>query len=276
MGFMLYVISAWNKNGDGIYPPCPFVLESINVNPSEENIFEKRKSISKVIREVKCEYQNAQIIQTEQVEFGYVSPSSFHNDKNDFSKNSTEQKYFKNPQIEIDKVIQSFTNNEFGYDSFGTIAHAYAEGMFKKQQPNIPSYLTQMLSEKQKAIIFEEAQNMAQRFYDSELGQLAQKSDWTKNEYDFKLLAKANSKIGNIEFDSQKIIRGQIDLVFRNPNKEEEYIIVDFKTDTEEIPEIHKNQLEIYRLAVSKFKTTNLSNVKCYLFYFRSGNYTEI
>ncbi len=276
MGFMLYVISAWNKNGDGIYPPCPFVLESINVNPSEENIFEKRKSISKVIREVKCEYQNAQIIQTEQVEFGYVSPSSFHNDKNDFSKNSTEKKYFKNPQIEIDKVIQSFTNNEFGYDSFGTIAHAYAEGMFKKQQPNIPSYLTQMLSEKQKAIIFEEAQNMAQRFYDSELGQLAQKSDWTKNEYDFKLLAKANSKIGNIEFDSQKIIRGQIDLVFRNPNKEEEYIIVDFKTDTEEIPEIHKNQLEIYRLAVSKFKTTNLSNVKCYLFYFRSGNYTEI
>ena len=276
MGFMLYVISAWNKNGDGIYPPCPFVLESINVNPSEENIFEKRKSISKVIREVKCEYQNAQIIQIEQVEFGYVSPSSFHNDKNDFSKNSTEQKYFKNPQIEIDKVIQSFTNNEFGYDSFGTIAHAYAEGMFKKQQPNIPSYLTQMLSEKQKAIIFEEAQNMAQRFYDSELGQLAQKSDWTKNEYDFKLLAKANSKIGNIEFDSQKIIRGQIDLVFRNPNKEEEYIIVDFKTDTEEIPEIHKNQLEIYRLAVSKFKTTNLSNVKCYLFYFRSGNYTEI
>ena len=276
MGFMLYVISAWNKNGDGIYPPCPFVLESINVNPSEENIFEKRKSISKVIREVKCEYQNAQIIQTEQVEFGYVSPSSFHNDKNDFSKNSTEQKYFKNPQIEIDKVIQSFTNNEFGYDSFGTIAHAYAEGMFKNQQPNIPSYLTQMLSEKQKAIIFEEAQNMAQRFYDSELGQLAQKSDWTKNEYDFKLLAKSNSKIGNIEFDSQKIIRGQIDLVFRNPNKEEEYIIVDFKTDTEEIPEIHKNQLEIYRLAVSKFKTTNLSNVKCYLFYFRSGNYTEI
>ncbi len=276
MGFMLYVISAWNKNGDGIYPPCPFVLESINVNPSEENIFEKRKSISKVIREVKCEYQNAQIIQTEQVEFGYVSPSSFHDDKNDFSKNSTEKKYFKNPQIEIDKVIQSFTNNEFGYDSFGTIAHAYAEGMFKKQQPNMPSYLTQMLSEKQKAIIFEEAQNMAQRFYDSELGQLAQKSDWTKNEYDFKLLAKANSKIGNIEFDSQKIIRGQIDLVFRNPNKEEEYIIVDFKTDTEEIPEIHKNQLEIYRLAVSKFKTTNLSNVKCYLFYFRSGNYTEI
>ena len=117
---------------------------------------------------------------------------------------------------------------------------------------------------------------MAQLFYDSELGNLAKQSDWTQNEYDFKLLVKQNSKIGNVEFDKQKIIKGQIDLVFRNPNKPEEYIIVDFKTDQEEIPEIHKNQLEIYRLAVSKFKTTNLSNVKCYLFYFRSGHYVEI
>lgn len=276
MGFMLYVISAWNKNGEGIYSPCPFVLESINIELSEVNIFEKRKSINQVISDVNCKYQNAQIIETEQIEFGYISPSSLHDNKSDFSKNSTEQKYFKNPQIEIDNIILSFINNEFGYDNFGTIAHAYAESMFTKQTPNIPSFLTQMLSEKQKSIIFEEAQNMAQRFYNSELGNLAQQSDWIKNEYDFKLLVKPNSKIGNVEFNTQKIVKGQIDLVFRNPNKKEEYIIVDFKTDTEEIPEVHKNQLEIYRLALSKFKNTNLSNVKCYIFYFRSGHCIEI
>ena len=276
MGFMLYVIASWNKNGEGIYPPCPFVLESIDIDLSEKNTSEKRKPITQVINEAKIEYENAQTIQTEQIEFGYISPSSFHENKEEILQTSTQNKYFKNPQIQIDNIIQSFKNNEFGYDSFGTIAHAFAESIFTKQTPNIPSYLTQALSEKQKSQIFEEAQNMAQLFYDSELGNLAKQSDWTQNEYDFKLLVKQNSKIGNVEFDKQKIIKGQIDLVFRNPNKPEEYIIVDFKTDTEEIPEIHKNQLEIYRLAVSKFKTTNLSNVKCYLFYFRSGHYVEI
>ena len=79
-----------------------------------------------------------------------------------------------------------------------------------------------------------------------------------------------------MEFDSQTIIKGQIDLVFRNPKNSNEYIIIDFKTDKDEIPEIHINQLESYRLAVSKFRNTNLSNVKCYLYYLRSGHHIEI
>ena len=276
MGFMLYVIASWNKNEEGVYPPCPFVLEAINIELSEVNSFEKRKSIQEVIKEVKDEYQQSHEIQTEQVEFGYTSPSTLHEDKNDLSQNLNEQNYFKNPKILIDDLIQSFSNNEFGYDNFGTIAHAFTESIFTKEQAKIPSYLVQMLSEKQKTIIFEEAQNMAQRFYDSELGKLAQQSDWRQNEYDFKLFVKANSKIGNAEFDSQTIIKGQIDLVFRNPKNNNEYIIIDFKTDKDEIPEIHINQLESYRLAVSKFRNTNLSNVKCYLYYLRSGHHIEI
>ena len=50
----------------------------------------------------------------------------------------------------------------------------------------------------------------------------------------------------------------------------------EIKTDRTENPRIHINQLESYRLAVSKFKSTETSNIKCYLFYLRSGNSVEI
>ena len=69
---------------------------------------------------------------------------------------------------------------------------------------------------------------------------------------------------------------GQIDLVFQDSEDKEKFIIVDFKTDTDEIPEVHFNQLESYRLAVSKFKSTSLENVRCFLFYLRSGHFVEV
>ena len=276
MGFMLYAISEWNKDGEGKYPNCPFKLESIDFEIQEDENFEKRKSVEQLICEIKPEYENAQIIQTEKSNFGYISPSTLST-HNELSEDEREEKSIhKNSQIEIDKIIQSFENKEFSYDKFGTIAHAFAESIFTKEKPKIPSHLIQMLSEKQKEKVFEVAQNMAQKFYDSELGNMAQVSPWRKNEYNFKLLVKENSKIGNAEFQNKGIMSGQIDLVFQDSKDKDKFIVVDFKTDTDEIPEIHFNQLESYRLAVSKFKNTSLSKVKCYLFYLRSGHFVEV
>ncbi len=276
MGFMLYAISEWNKDGEGKYPNCPFKLESINIEIQEDEFLEKRKSVEQLICEIKSEYENAKIIQTEKKDFGYISPSSLATHKELTDEELKEKIIHKNSQTEIDKIIQSFENKEFGYDKFGTIAHAFAESIFTKEEPNLPSHLTQMLSEKQKAKVFEVAQSMAQKFYDSKLGKMAQASPWRKNEYDFKLLVKENSKIGNAEFQEKGIMSGQIDLVFQDSQDKEKFIVVDFKTDTDEIPEIHFNQLESYRLAVSKFKNTSLSNVKCFLFYLRSGHFVEV
>lgn len=272
MGFLLYIISEWNKNEQGIYPPCPFNLESINLENIEEISVTKRKSINQIIKEIKHEYEKAKIIQTEIIDKEYISPSKLH----DKSTSIQNDNLYSNPEIEIDQIIKSFENNEFGHDNFGTIAHAFTESLFTKQNPNIPSILIQMLTEKQKQTVFETAHEMAQRFFDSDLGKLAQQSSWRKNEYNFKLLVKPNSKIGNVEFDKKQIINGQIDLVFKNPQDENQFIIVDFKTDRTENPRIHINQLESYRLAVSKFKSTETSNIKCYLFYLRSGNSVEI
>ena len=229
-----------------------------------------------MICEIKPEYENAQIIQTEKSDFGYISPSTLSNHNELTEEEREEKSIHKNSQIEIDKIIQSFENKEFSYDKFGTIAHAFAEAIFTKEEPKIPSHLIQMLSEKQKEKVFEVAQNMAQKFYDSELGKMAQASPWRKNEYNFKLLVKENSKIGNAEFQDKGIMSGQIDLVFKDSKDKEKFIVVDFKSNINEIPEIYFNQLESYRLAVSKFKNTNPSNVKCYLYYFRSGHFIEV
>ena len=276
MGFMLYAISEWNKDGEGKFPNCPFKLESINIEIQEDENFEKRKPVEQLICEIKSEYENAQIIQTETTDNKYISPSTLSTHGEFTEKELEEKSTHKNSQIEVDKIIQSFENKEFSYDKFGTIAHAFAESIFTKEEPKIPSHLTQMLSEKQKEKVFEIAQSMAQKFYDSELGKMAQVSPWRKNEYDFKLLVKENSKIGNAEFQNKGIMSGQIDLVFQDSKDKEKFIVVDFKTDTDEIPEIHFNQLESYRLAVSKFKNTSLSNVKCFLFYLRSGHFVEV
>ena len=276
MGFMLYAISEWNKDGEGKYPNCPFKLESIDFEIQEDENFEKRKSVEQLICEIKPEYENAQIIQTEKSDFGYISPSTLSNHNELIEEEREEKSIHKNSQIEIDKIIQGFENKEFSYDKFGTIAHAFAEAIFTKEEPKIPSHLIQMLSESQKEKVFEVAKTMAQKFYDSELGKMAQVSPWRKNEYNFKLLVKENSKIGNAEFQDKGIMSGQIDLVFQDSKDTEKFIVVDFKTDTDEIPEIHFNQLESYRLAVSKFKNTSLSNVKCFLFYLRSGHFVEV
>ena len=75
MGFLLYIISEWNKNEQGIYPPCPFNLESINLENIEEISVTKRKSINQIIKEIKPEYEKAKIIQTEIIDKEYISPS---------------------------------------------------------------------------------------------------------------------------------------------------------------------------------------------------------
>ncbi|MBQ1197099.1 MAG: UvrD-helicase domain-containing protein, partial [Spirochaetaceae bacterium] len=53
MGFMLYAISEWNKDGEGKYPNCPFKLESIDFEIQEDENFEKRKSAEQLICEIK-------------------------------------------------------------------------------------------------------------------------------------------------------------------------------------------------------------------------------
>ena len=90
----------------------------------------------------------------------------------------------------------------------------------------------------------------------------ASKSKWHKAEYSFKSV------------DGEKIVNGQIDLVYENP--EGEYTVVDYKTNHEIKPEIYYEQLSCYRHAVSQMRSVPPEKVRCVLYYLRHGKDVDI
>ena len=76
-----------------------------------------------------------------------------------------------------------------------------------------------------------------------------------------------------------KIVRGQIDLVFRNNDSDsetDEYTIVDYKTDSSIKPEEHYEQIALYRQAISQMLNCPVQNIKCYLYYLRFNKAVNI
>ncbi|MGP1523428.1 MAG: UvrD-helicase domain-containing protein [Treponema sp.] len=179
---------------------------------------------------------------------------------------------------EVDDIVHSFSNGEFAYNHFGTIAHAFAEAAFTGHEPKVPPETVYALNETQKKTVFAAAKKMADAFINSDLGQQAQNAVWRKNEYSFKLRVPASAAAQNFtdsENDSTYIIlNGQIDLIFENDDGI--VTVVDFKTDAHEKPSDYVFQLAAYRRAGSVIRNKEISQVKTYVYYLRSGNTADI
>ena len=179
---------------------------------------------------------------------------------------------------EVDDIVHSFSNGEFAYNHFGTIAHAFTEAAFTGLEPKVPPEAVYALSETQKKTVFAAAKKMADAFINSDLGQQAQNAVWRKNEYSFKLRVSASAAAQNLtdsENDSAYIIlNGQIDLLFESDDGI--VTVVDFKTDAHEKPSDYVLQLAAYRRAASVIRNKELSRVKTYVYYLRSGNAADI
>ena len=108
---------------------------------------------------------------------------------------------------------------------------------------------------------------MQLQFKESEIGkQIADsvsKNRFYKCEYSFKSLV------------AEKIINGQIDLVFENADCSG-FTIVDYKTNKEVNPEIYRNQLACYRDAIAKMMDVDSSKIRCVLYYLRYGRVEDI
>ena len=108
---------------------------------------------------------------------------------------------------------------------------------------------------------------MQLQFKESEIGkQIADsvsKNKFYKCEYSFKSLV------------AEKIINGQIDLVFENADCSG-FTIVDYKTNKEVNPEIYRNQLACYRDAIAKMMDVDSSKIRCVLYYLRYGRVEDI
>lgn len=131
-------------------------------------------------------------------------------------------------------------------NDFGTLAHRAIEARITGAPVFVPEELVSFI------------QTMTNRFFSSDLGQMAQKADWVQTEYGFLTKWQAG--------DREIAVNGQMDLVF---SIEGTVHVVDYKTDRVEIPDDHALQLSVYRKAAEDLFQ---APVTTWLFYLRSGN----
>ncbi len=251
--------------------PLPFDTEEIEPFPrSVKNSQDKTKNSA----ESKIEFlnllansknfQSLQEISPDEPQEKYVSPSKLH--KPDEETEIQKEKIPFNPDApfqEINEIVGK--TQKFTFENFGTIAHAYMEAAVKNLEK--PVFLAKEISgleEKTEYIkvIDRICRQMQKTFVESEIGKAAKKSSWKKTEYEFR------GTIGT------KIIRGIIDLVFKNSDGT--YTIVDYKTNQTIQPEIYEAQLNCYKKVIAEMLFIEPEKIHCYLYYLRFGKLIEI
>lgn len=172
----------------------------------------------------------------------YFTASHLNDDE--FEKIISDEKYFTKT-FEITNV----ENENISPSDLGTLTHSAIEARFKNEKINLP--------EKEKENIL----NWVDKFFNSWLGKLSMSASFRKTEYGF------------ITKYKNKTVVGKADLIFKNGN---DLYIVDYKTDSEENPKEHVEQLSVYKEACAELFNTDKKNIKAFIFYLRSGNVEEI
>lgn len=104
-----------------------------------------------------------------------------------------------------------------------------------------------------------EAENLARRFFESELGGRVARATRIEREFDFMLAI------------DDVVLRGQIDLWFEEAG---ELVLVDYKSDREELPERYATQVRLYALALERYAGRRPD--RALLYYLRSDREAEI
>jgi len=136
-------------------------------------------------------------------------------------------------------------------NTFGTIAHRHIEARFTGIQAPVQAELAEITRE------------MADRFFASEIGKAALSAVWKKTEYGFITKYPWN---GNL-----LTVTGQMDLVFEQGNR---IIVVDYKTDRDENPETHADQLAVYRKAAAELRPGK--QPETWIFWLRTGTAVRV
>lgn len=281
------VISWYQKlMEDGNDEMIPFTFEEIPPYDRDYNQTtgtrraNSREAKSKLLSQIHAEnlYENASVYKTEQIPSIYATPSHLHDEDDETSGSKTLQIVENAPYSQINKLIlstipkSSYTTVEqdqepaprFGFNNFGTIAHAFLEGGVKGEKPEI--HRRELLglenNENKIKIVIDACEEMKNKFLASDMGKKAANSDWKRCEFSFR------SRVAS------KIIKGVVDLVFKNPDGT--YTVVDYKTNQTIQPEIYYAQLACYRQAVSQILNVSPEKISCYLYYLRFDKTVDI
>jgi ATP-dependent helicase/nuclease subunit A len=161
---------------------------------------------------------------------------------------------------------QGEDNEKFNSASFGTIAHLCVEALLSNMVPLIPPKLAGFLRPADADALLNAGKELALRFTRSPLGIIAKESEGRKSEFPFRTLTYSD---GNEIF-----INGVIDLVFEDSQT---VYVVDFKTDTQELPGEHITQMACYyRAASDLFSVHTGKECRVWLYYLRSGHAVEV
>ena len=167
-------------------------------------------------------------------------------------------------------------SNNFDFADFGTLVHSYlfaaTSGFFDLSDSSISNDSTERfslwkpemkllknLSESDKIAVKKICEKMCVQFENSPLGKKQKNARknrrFSKSEYAFRM------------FDDGTIFTGSIDLIFQT--EDENFVIVDYKSDATINPEKYEAQQRCYKKAAAELLKIDESRVKRFLYYLR-------
>jgi ATP-dependent helicase/nuclease subunit A len=228
-------------------------------------------------------YRNVNIIQTEQLPNNRITPVSLCGKEDGPKENLSGRGNPFSPEYSgdsasdifgrVDTLLNRFSDENggngerFNSGGFGTIAHVCAEALLNGQEPVIPPNLSGLLAPKEADAFLEAGKEIAGRFVRSPLGKIARAAILRENEFTFRSLIRDSG-------GKEVFINGTVDLFFE---AEDAIHVVDFKTDSHEIPSEHTAQLTCYYHAVSSlFAVPAKKECRVWLYYLRTGHAVEM
>jgi ATP-dependent helicase/nuclease subunit A len=226
-------------------------------------------------------YDQAGAIETPQVRGRHITPTALTTDLTakanmpagfsitpEFSGKNSDDIFKK-----VDTILERYAKKEgegderFNSGGFGTIAHICVEALLAGNEPQIPPRLASFITPADADIFLAAGKDIALRFLHSPLGIIAGESKERKSEFPFRSLIYGMEK-------NEIFISGTIDLVFEDTQS---VYVVDFKTDSQEMPGGHIPQMACYyRAASDLFAVPQNKECRIWLYYLRSGHAVEV
>ncbi|QTQ16115.1 UvrD-helicase domain-containing protein [Treponema parvum] len=224
------------------------------------------------INEAEDFYANAKLVKKEDVPLRYLSPSSLEISEEELIKTHPQASAIQPEKIfyeELNDLINKLKDKGFGFNDFGTLAHAYLEAYANGIAPEnfTPQAATAFheargISKTDIQKIRNICVQMTKQFEISNAGKLLKQSIMHKAEFKF------------LHNSGGKIVRGTIDLILKTSDTN--IYIIDYKTDERIVCEKYLAQQECYRKAAAEIFDTKENKIRCILFYLRYGKEIDI
>ena len=287
------------KNGT-----CFFDIEAIPAYTEEyiksrdikdKSLKNNQEGLNEYIKKVEGFYEKAQIIETPVLHDNHITPVGLRK-KEDGAEDEASSAAFPAMKFpaqdrgcavskefsgdtsadifnKVDTMLSRYSQYDdessakFNSGGFGTIAHICVEALLNKTEAVIPSNIACLLKPAELAAFLEAGNKIANRFLLSPLGKIAETAKLRENEFSFRSILKNKDK-------KEVFINGVIDLVFDDKDC---IHVVDFKTDSREIPSEHIAQMTCYYHAVSEiFALPSKKQCRIWLYYLRTGHAIEM